>query len=80
VRPPEAADPRNIEVTISLRVDADVLEWFKAQAAPPGALPYQTQMNRALRATMNGHVAKADLLDDDAFIDAVAERVRRRSR
>ena len=33
------------KVTISLRVDADVLEWFKA--AGPG---YQTRMNAVLRA------------------------------
>jgi len=33
---------------VSLRVDADVLEWFKAQG--PG---YQTRMNAVLRAFKN---------------------------
>ena len=33
------------KASVSLRIDADVLEWFKAQG--PG---YQTRMNAALRA------------------------------
>ena len=33
------------KASISLRVDADVLEWFKAQGAG-----YQTRMNAVLRA------------------------------
>ena len=34
---------------ISLRVDGDVLEWFRAQGPR-----YQTRMNAALRSYMNG--------------------------
>ena len=37
---------RPIKRQITLRVDADVLEWFKDQAPNGG---YQTDMNRALR-------------------------------
>jgi uncharacterized protein (DUF4415 family) len=37
--------PVNSKTSISLRVDADVLEWFKAQG--PG---YQTRINAVLRA------------------------------
>jgi uncharacterized protein (DUF4415 family) len=37
--------PVNSKTSISLRVDADVLEWFKAQG--PG---YQTRVNAVLRA------------------------------
>ena len=37
--------PVSSKASISLRVDADVLEWFKAQG--PG---YQTRMNAVLRA------------------------------
>jgi len=33
------------KVSVSLRIDADVLEWFKAQGAG-----YQTRMNAVLRA------------------------------
>lgn len=37
--------PASAKASISLRVDADVLDWFKAQG--PG---YQTRMNAVLRA------------------------------
>ena len=37
--------PGSLQRAVSLRVDADVLEWFKAQG--PG---YQTRMNAVLRA------------------------------
>jgi uncharacterized protein (DUF4415 family) len=35
---------------LSLRVDADVIDWFKAQAAG-----YQSRMNALLRAYMEAH-------------------------
>lgn len=35
---------------LSLRVDADVLEWFKSQGAG-----YQSRMNALLRAYMEAH-------------------------
>jgi uncharacterized protein (DUF4415 family) len=35
---------------LTLRVDADVIDWFKRQAGGQGG--YQTAMNRALRETM----------------------------
>lgn len=38
-------EPLPPKTSISLRVDADVIEWFKAQG--PG---YQTRMNLVLRA------------------------------
>lgn len=38
-------EPVGPKASISLRIDADVLEWFKAQG--PG---YQTRMNAVLRA------------------------------
>ena len=40
--------PVTSKASISLRVDADVLEWFKAQG--PG---YQTRINTVLRAFKN---------------------------
>ncbi|WP_156381514.1 BrnA antitoxin family protein [Aurantimonas sp. Leaf443] len=45
---PEAKTP------ISLRVDADVLDWFKAQG--PG---YQTRMNAVLKSYMAAQLRKA---------------------
>ena len=41
---------RPIKKSISLRIDADVLAWFKAQ---PGK--YQTKMNKILREYMETH-------------------------
>lgn len=42
--------PLERKTLLSLRVDQDVLEWFKAQG--PG---YQTKMNQLLRAYMEAH-------------------------
>lgn len=43
--------PANPKLSISLRVDADVLEWFKAQGDG-----YQTRMNTVLRAFRDASV------------------------
>jgi uncharacterized protein (DUF4415 family) len=43
--------PVSSKASISLRVDADVLEWFRAQG--PG---YQTKMNAVLRAFKDASV------------------------
>ena len=43
--------PVSAKTSISLRVDADVLEWFKSQG--PG---YQTKMNAVLRAFKDASV------------------------
>jgi uncharacterized protein (DUF4415 family) len=40
--------PNKVQVTV--RLDSDVLEWFKAQGRG-----YQTQMNALLRAYMEAH-------------------------
>jgi uncharacterized protein (DUF4415 family) len=39
---------------ITIRLDDDVVEWFKKQVHKAGGGNYQTLMNRALRAYMNG--------------------------
>ncbi|MEH1786156.1 MULTISPECIES: BrnA antitoxin family protein [unclassified Nostoc] len=41
-------NPKKVQVT--LRIDSDVLEWFKARGSG-----YQTQMNALLRAYMEAH-------------------------
>ena len=45
---------RPVKQQITLRLDADVVAWFKQQA--PDGRGYQTDMNRALRA----HVERAE--------------------
>ena len=39
---------RPVKVQITLRLDADVVAWFRANA--PGGRGYQTEINRVLRA------------------------------
>ena len=74
-------EPRNTKVRISILLDLDVLNFFKDKASKTGALPYQTQINRVLRAHMEGN-ASVDvntLAQDDRFIRAVAKRVKQLS-
>lgn len=76
-----ALEPRNIKVHISIKLDADILEYFKEQARRPGAVPYQTQINQVLRDAIGRDrdaVPGEALLLDDRFVEALAERVRRR--
>jgi uncharacterized protein (DUF4415 family) len=49
--PPEAFEDRNTKVRITIYLDLDVLNHFKARAAKDG-MPYQTQINAELRALM----------------------------
>lgn len=49
---PGEVTPRDAKVKITMFVDADVLQHFKARAARPNAAPYQTQINQALRDVM----------------------------
>ena len=77
----EALEPRNIKVHISIKLDADVLDYFKQRARRSGAPPYQTQINQALRQVIDrdreGFRAEA-LLRDDRLLDAIAEWVKQR--
>jgi len=41
---------------ITIRIDNDVLEWFRKQVHAAGGGSYQTMMNRALREHMEGQV------------------------
>lgn len=77
----EALEPHNIKVHISIKLDADVLEYFKEQARRPGAAPYQTQINHVLRDAIGRDrdgVPGEALLQDDRFVEALAERVKQR--
>ena len=50
---------RPVKQQLTLRIDADVVAWFKARA--PKGVGYQTAMNRALReyARQHSHARKA---------------------
>jgi uncharacterized protein (DUF4415 family) len=56
--PPEAFEDRNTKVRISIYLDLDVLNFFKARAE--GGAPYQTQINAELRRIMEQEQAGAE--------------------
>ena len=79
----QAGQPAKVRITIAL--DEDIIEHFKAEAEQPGALPYQTQINQVLRKvieldgklqTVDTESLKGALLEDKDFIKAVAKQVK----
>jgi len=48
---------RPVKQQLTLRLDADVLAWFKSQTASNEG--YQTRINRALREYVRGQVSRA---------------------
>jgi uncharacterized protein (DUF4415 family) len=44
----------NGKTRITIRIDNDVLEWFRSEVEAAGAGNYQTLINRALREFING--------------------------
>ena len=78
---PGETEPRNTKVRISILIDLDVLNFFKEKASKTGALAYQTQINKILRAHMEGQdpVDANTLARNDQFIRAVAKRVKQLS-
>jgi hypothetical protein len=76
------------KVQITIKIDADILEFFKKRASQANAAPYQTQINTELRAIIDG-VKKAkvkskkvkvdtkQLLADKKFIKALAEEIKK---
>lgn len=73
---------RDCKVKITINLDADVLEFFKARAAMPDAAPYQTQINNELRRVIERQSQSSEtsidysaLVNDKNFIEAVARRL-----
>jgi len=68
------------KVRITISLDKEIVDYFKIQAKHPGALPYQTQINQALReviciwSTQHEDI-KEDLLNDVKFIKKIAQKV-----
>lgn len=67
---------------VNIMLDADIIEFFKQQASAKGGLPYQTQINQALRQFMenakepNNEVITMKMLDNPAFISTLAEKLK----
>ncbi len=73
--------PRNCKVRVTMYLDADIVEHFKARAARPDAAAYQTQINSALRSFLQRGPEQTGyerLIKDERFISAVAKRLARR--
>lgn len=84
---PGETDLRKVKVGIHIKLDADIVEFFKARALEPNAAPYQTQINTALREFVGAREAQAAgrlveavagrLLRDPTFIKSVRAKTRR---
>jgi hypothetical protein len=75
--------PRNCKVRVTIFLDADIVDHFKARAARPDAAAYQTQINSALRSLLGSDPTEAGyerLVNDERFISAVAKRLAGRRR
>jgi uncharacterized protein (DUF4415 family) len=62
------------KVRVTLELDANILEHFKARAANKDASAYQTQINQTLRASIEDEHFKT-LINNEEFIAAVAAKV-----
>ncbi|MGH9838314.1 MAG: BrnA antitoxin family protein [Blastocatellia bacterium] len=76
-------DPKTAKVKISMYLDKDILNFFRARAAQAHMAPYQTQINQALRefmerSTSTAAIKRTVLLEDEEFIGAVADLVQTR--
>lgn len=74
-----ASSMEHAKVRITISLDKDVIDHFKDEAKQPGALPYQTQINQALRSLLPSskehsefyqHI-KTELLHDQNFIFSI---------
>jgi uncharacterized protein (DUF4415 family) len=69
------------KVRVTIALDRDIVEHFKESAQRNGALPYQTQINQALRHAIESSPSaalKSELLGDKAFIRSIARQIVKR--
>jgi len=65
---------------ISLYLDNDILEYFRARAESPNAAPYQTQINNELRRIMENDSREVqsienDILNNEEFLRALKAKL-----
>lgn len=71
---------QKLKVTILL--DADLVDFYKEQAAKVGNLPYQTQINQELRKAMEnakkptGEVVTMEMLENPQFLANLATKLK----
>jgi len=74
--PPHDQLARHTKERITIFIDLDILNFFRARAAKRGKPPYQTQINQALREYMEGSgPPDKGGLSDDKIISHLAERI-----
>ena len=71
---------KTVKAKISLYIDSDILEYFRARADAPNAAPYQTQINNELRRAMENDLTDAasieiDILNNEEFLRALKEKL-----
>lgn len=74
---PGDTDPRNCKVSVTIKLDADIVQHFKQVAAESGS-SFEDQINTILRDDIKPTEqpgVHSSLLQDDRFIAAVAKRV-----
>ncbi len=71
---PEQVRNAPVKVRITIMLDHDVLEHFKARAAQPGTAPYQTLINQTLRDSLAGRREQAGQPVDE-LAERIAEKV-----
>jgi uncharacterized protein (DUF4415 family) len=77
---PNATNPENCKVKVSMYIDSDILAYFRQRAEQPNAAPYQTQINNELRKIMEADsIGKTSLdkniLEDKEFLKALKEKL-----
>ena len=75
--PPHDQLARHTKERITIFIDLDILNFFRARATKRGKPPYQTQINQALREYMEGSPpsGKGTLVADEKLISHLAERI-----
>ncbi len=78
--PKGATNLENCKVKISLYVDSDILQYFRARASSPDSAPYQTQINNELRRIMENDSRETanienDILNNVEFLRALKEKL-----
>ena len=74
--PPPDQLARHTKERITIFIDLDILNFFRAKAAKRGKPPYQTQINQALREYMEGSPSPGKgNLSEHKLISHLAERI-----
>ena len=75
--PPHNQLARHTKERITIFIDLDILNFFRARAGKRGKPAYQTQINQALREYMEGSPSpgKGSVAADEKLISHLAERI-----